>query len=253
MTTFSDNGREPPFSVVLWPLDCQNLAVAKNHINSENSLGVHTKFEMDCMNTFSDNGRKPQFSSHFVGTTGPKFGQYGSKANQFWTFTQSVYTAHLNWIAWILFQNNGRKPQFSSHFVGTTGPKFGQHGSKANQFWTFTQSVYTARLNWIAWILFQIMVWNHHFQSFYGQQSKSGQLGRKSILNTHQINVHTKFELDCVNTFWDNVGEPSFSVILWAIESQNLANVAKKQIISEHLPNKCTHQVRIKLHEYFFR
>ena len=40
--------------------------------------------------------------------------------------------------------------------------------------------------------------------------------------------------------------------ILCPLEGQNLA-VAKKQINSEHLPDKCTHQVWIGLHEYFFR
>ena len=118
MTTFSENGQEPPFSVVLWPLDCEKLAVAKNHINSEHS---------------------PNNGTH-----------------QVWIVLHEY------------FSDNGQKPQFSSHIVGTTGPKF-----KANQFWTFTQSVYTARLNWIASILFPIMVWNHHFQSFYGQQGQN--------------------------------------------------------------------------------
>ena len=38
MTTFSDNGRKPPFSVILWSLEGQNLAkVAEKWINSEQS------------------------------------------------------------------------------------------------------------------------------------------------------------------------------------------------------------------------
>ena len=62
-------------------------------------------------------------------------------------------------------------------------------------------------MNWIVWILFQIMVGHHHFQSLCGYWTakiwptwpKS-----KSILNIHPISVHTNFELDCVNTFSNN-------------------------------------------------
>ena len=50
-------------------------------------------------------------------------------------------------------------------------------------------------------------------------------------------------ELNFMNTFSDNDDKPSFSVILWPLEGQNLANVATKQTDSEHSPNKCTHQV----------
>ena len=49
-----------------------------------------------------------------------------------------------------------------------------------------------------------------------------------SILNTHLISVHTKFELNCMNTFSNNGQKPQFSVILWPQEGQNLANMAKK-------------------------
>ena len=42
------------------------------------------------------------------------------------------------------------------------------------------------------------------------------------------------FELDCVDTFPNNGSKPPFSAILWPLEGQNLANVVKKQIISEH-------------------
>ena len=38
------------------------------------------------------------------------------------------------------------------------------------------------------------------------------------------------FELDCVNTFSDNSQKPPFSVILWTLEDQNLADMAEKQI-----------------------
>ena len=54
-------------------------------------------------------------------------------------------------------------------------------------------------------------------------------------------------------TFWDNGRKPTISAILWPLEGQNLANVSKKQIDSEHSPNKCTEQVYIGLHKYFLR
>ena len=49
-----------------------------------------------------------------------------------------------------------------------------------------------------------------------------GQCGQKAnfFLNTHPISVHTKFELDCVNTFWDNDQKPPFSVIFCPLECQ---------------------------------
>ena len=43
------------------------------------------------------------------------------------------------------------------------------------------------------------------------------------------------------DTFSDDGRKPPFSVILWSQEGRNLANVAKKQINSEHSHNKCTH------------
>ena len=63
------------------------------------------------------------------------------------------------------------------------------------------------------------------------------------------MGVHPQFELDCMNTFSRNRRKP-FSVILWPQEGEN---VAKKRINSEHLSNKCTHQVWIGVSEYFFR
>ena len=38
------------------------------------------------------------------------------------------------------------------------------------------------------------------------------------------------FELDCVNTFSDNGRKPLFSVILWPLEGQTLADMAQKRI-----------------------
>ena len=87
-----------------------------------------------------------------------------------------------------------------------------------------------------------------HFLDTWGPQF--GQRGpNESILNTHPIKVDSKFELDCVNTLSDNGRKQPFSVILWPLEDRNLANVAPKRINFEHLPNKCTHQVYIGLHE----
>ena len=64
VNTFPDNGLKPPFSVLLWPLEGQNLAnIAKNaSILNTRPISIHTKFELDCMNAFSNNGRKPPFS-----------------------------------------------------------------------------------------------------------------------------------------------------------------------------------------------
>ena len=58
-----------------------------------------------------------------------------------------------------------------------------------------------------------------------------------------KLTVHTTFELDCVDTFPDNLQKPSLSVIFWPKEGQNLANMGKKLINSEQSPNKCTHLV----------
>ena len=72
--------------------------------------------------------------------------------------------------------------------------------------------MYTPSLNWFAWILFQMMVGNHHFQSFCVNQRAKFWPWPKSepILNTHPRSVHTKFELDCVNTFSNNGLKPLF-------------------------------------------
>ena len=64
VNTFPDNSLKPPFSVLLWPLEGQNLAnMAKNtSILNTRPISIHTKFELDCVNAFSNNGRKPPFS-----------------------------------------------------------------------------------------------------------------------------------------------------------------------------------------------
>ena len=142
----------------------------------------------------------------FCGHQGVKFGQRGPKANQFQTLTQLVYTASLNWIAWMLFLDNGRKPPFSV----------------------------------ILWPLESTKIWQTRPKNEW-------------ILNIHLISVHTKFELDCMNAFSDNGRKAPFSVILWPLEDQNLTNVAQKQMNSEHSPNKCTHEIFTGLREYFLR
>ena len=76
---------------------------------------------------------------------------------------------------------------------------------------------------------------------------------RESVVNTHPISVHTEFEFDCMKPFSDNGQKPPFSLILWPLEGQNLANVAQQQINSEHTLDKCAHQVWIGLCEYFFK
>ena len=71
-------------------------------------------------------------------------------------------------------------------------------------------------MNSIAWILFQIMVGNHHFQSFCGHlRVKIWPTWPKSIsfLNTHPISVHRKFGLDCMNTFSENGWKLPFRLI----------------------------------------
>ena len=62
--TFSDDGRKPLFSVILWLLEGQNLAnlPQSESILNTHSISVHNKCELDCVNTFSDNGQKPPSS-----------------------------------------------------------------------------------------------------------------------------------------------------------------------------------------------
>ena len=74
------------------------------------------------------------------------------------------------------------------------------------------------------------------------------------FLNTLLTSANTMFKIDWViiiphdGTFSDIGQKPPFSVILWPLEGQNLANVAQKRINTEHSSNKCTHQVWIGLH-----
>ena len=88
--------------------------------------------------------------------------------------------------------------------------------------------------------------------------TRGTKLGLSGIfMKTILASVNTMFEIDWViiiphnGTFSDIGQKPPFSVILWLLEGQNLASMAKKQIVSEHSPNKCYHQVWIGLCEYF--
>ena len=106
--------------------------------------------------------------------------------------------------------------------MANRGPKFGQYGQKANQFWTLTHiSIHTKFeldcLNtfWDGWKPpFSVIFW-----PLDGQWPKS-----KSLLDTYPISAHTKFELDYVNTFWDNDRKPPF----WPIFSHFLATRGPK-------------------------
>ena len=94
--------------------------------------------------------------------------------------TKAVFLAHINtylydicfmWNEWCvnISSDNGRKPIFwsiLSRLLATTGYKWDKRGPKANQFWILAQQVYTKSLIRIVWILFEIMVWNQHFDSF---------------------------------------------------------------------------------------
>ena len=79
------------------------------------------------------------------------------------------------------------------------------------------------------------------------------------FVKTSLTSVNNMFEIDWViiilhnGTFSDNGRKPPFSVILWPLEGQNLANVGQKWINSEHSPNKCTPQIWIGVYKYFFR
>ena len=64
VNTSLDNAWKPQLSVILWPLEGQNLAnvIQSESILNTRQISVHTKFELDCVYTFSDNGRKPPLS-----------------------------------------------------------------------------------------------------------------------------------------------------------------------------------------------
>ena len=63
------------------------------------------------------------------------------------------------------FLNNSRKRQICN-FWAIRGPKFGQRGTKVNQFSTLNQLMYTQGFNWITGTPFYIMVENHKTSHF---------------------------------------------------------------------------------------
>ena len=79
--TFSAYGGKPLFSVILWPLEGQNLVnVAKKQTISEHSPKKYsTKFELDSLNNFSDNDRKRPFSDILWPLEGQHFANVAKK------------------------------------------------------------------------------------------------------------------------------------------------------------------------------
>ena len=79
----------------------------------------------------------------------------------------------------------------------------------------------------------------------------------ESFVNAPITSVNIMFEIDWViiishnGPFSDDGQNSPFVVVLWSLVGQNVANEAQKWINCEHLPNKCTHQVWIGLHENF--
>ena len=89
--------------------------------------------------------------SHFVATRGPTSGQRDRKANQFGTVTQKVYRSSLNWIAWLLFSDNGRKPPFLAILWALECRNFANVGQKHESLLhTHPGNAYTKfELNWM--------------------------------------------------------------------------------------------------------
>ena len=82
MNTFSANGRKLPFSVILRPLEGQNLAnMGQKRINIWHSHKkcVHAKFALDSLNIFSGNGQKPLFSANLLPLEGQNWANGGQK------------------------------------------------------------------------------------------------------------------------------------------------------------------------------
>ena len=62
--TFSNHGRKPPFSVILWPLEGKNIWATwpkSESILNTHPISLQIKSELDCVNTVSHNGWKPPF------------------------------------------------------------------------------------------------------------------------------------------------------------------------------------------------
>ena len=92
-------------------------------------------------------------------------------------------------------------------------------------------SEHSPSLNWIAWILFQIMVGNPSFSVIFWPLAGQtlAKVAQKLIKSEHSPNKYThKFELDCINTFSDNGRKPPFPVILWPPEGQKFGQRGPK-------------------------
>ena len=112
--TFPENGRKPPFSVILWPLEGQNLgnmAKSKSFLNTH-PISVHTKFGMDCVNTFPDNGPKPPISVILWPLGGQNLGNMAKSKSFLNTHPISVHTK-FGMDCVNTFPDNGPKPPIS--------------------------------------------------------------------------------------------------------------------------------------------
>ena len=61
------------------------------------------------------------------------------------------------------------------------------------------------------WLVFQIMLGNHHFKSFFWPlecQDWAKVAPKQHPKNTHSTSVYTKFEVNWVKTSWDNARKP---------------------------------------------
>ena len=130
---------------------------------------MYTTFEIYWVISIPDYGKKKHtFFSQFLASRGPKIGPMWSKSESILnTNLTSVYTkSEMDWL--ISFPDNGQKSLISVIFGPLEGLNWANIAQKANQFWTLAQQVYTSSWEWIELLVFQIMVRNHHFQSFFG-------------------------------------------------------------------------------------
>ena len=103
----------------------------------------------------------------------------------------------------------------------------------------WTGWVYTPSFKWTGWLVFQIMIRNYHFQSFWPLVgAKLCQWG-PNALNIHPTSVFIRFEMEWVISFPENGRKPAFSVICLPLEGWNWVNITQKWINSEHLLSKC--------------
>ena len=113
------------------------------------------------------------------------------------------------------------------------GQNFANVAQTENQLWTLTQLVYTPK---------EIIICTQSHYLFCHWKAKIRPMWpqNKPILHIYTINVHTKFDLECVDTFILGNGRKSpFSDILWQLEGKNSATSSK----SESIQN--THPIRV--------